>query len=179
VSDEEFDSRYERHTRDGDRRTPRDETALRVWFRDVYDVQGPLEGAEIETAFIERQVTIVERAIMAVLKDLTETTGLRPSAMVETEPFGIGYGGVGRMKESHCSLSDHAVNELDLFVIAADDMKDNIVDDLIGAWPTCPTHKFGLHPQVRDEIPVWWCYFGDGHAEARIGSLNAPDQRSG
>jgi len=77
------------------------------------------------------------------------------------------------MKESHCSLFADAINELDLFVLAADDMQDNIVDDLSKAWPSCPTHRFGLHPQVRDETPIWWCHYGDGHAVAKIGSLTA------
>jgi len=81
--------------------------------------------------------------------------------------------GVGNMKESHCSLFADAINELDLFVLAADDMQDNIVDDLSKAWPSCPTHRFGLHPQVRDETPIWWCHYGDGHAVAKIGSLTA------
>jgi len=92
VSDEDFDPWYERQTRDGDQRSPRDETALRNWLWDLYSERGPVEGSQIESAFIERQVTIVQRAITAVLNDLAETTGLRPSATAEMEPsLGIGY----------------------------------------------------------------------------------------
>jgi hypothetical protein len=175
VSDEDFDPWYERHTRDdGDRRSPRDETALRNWFRDLYDERGPVASSEIEAAFIERQVTIVRQAIEAVLKDLTETTGLRPSATVEVESgLAVAYWGDNSTLKSCCSLSGFAVNELDLFVIAADDMRDNIVDDLNKAWPSCPRHSFGLHPQVRGETPIWWCHYGDGHAVSEIGLLTA------
>ena len=172
VSDDEFDRWYELNTRDDDRRSPRDEVALRAWFRGLFDRCGAVSHAVFEAAARERQAATAKQAIEMVIEDLHHTTGCRPIVSVHSDPdVAISYWDLtGRLK-SRRGLSRTPVDELDLFVVAAGDMLDHIRDDLNDVWPRCPGHHYGMHPGVRDQTAIWWCHYGDGHRVANIGSL--------
>jgi hypothetical protein len=170
--DSEFDRWFELNARDRDRRSLRDEVGLRAWFRELFDRRGPIGHADFETALQIRDAEIVQRAIANVIEDVFQTTGRCPIATVGTGPeLLVSYWSVkGTLKKSY-GLSRPAADELDLYVVAASDLQDNIRDDLNQAWPRCPVHQFGMHPGICDDTPVWWCHFGDGHRVAKIGSL--------
>ena len=173
VDDEEFDLWYELNTREGDRHSPRDEMALREWFRDLFDLCGPVPRSEFVAALRFRQAATVKRAIGKVIEDLHTTMGCRPIVSVENDPeLIISFWGVGGMLKSRCGLSRDAVDELDLFLIAAGDLQDRIREDLNEVWPRCPRHILGLRPGVGDQTGIWWCRYGDGHLVANIGSLD-------
>jgi hypothetical protein len=53
----------------------------------------------------------------------------------------------------------------------ADDAQDAVMHSIMGAWPTCPVHRLGVHARANDGAAVWWCPIDGGHVAARIGQL--------
>ena len=158
-SDSEFDRWFELNTRDRDRRSPKDEAGLRAWFRELFDRRGSIGHADFEAAFQIRQAEIVQRAITDVIEDVFQTTGRCPMATVGTGPeLLVAYWGVNGTLKKSCGLSRPATDELDLFVVAAGDLRDNIRDDMNEVWPRCHVHQFGMHPGICDDVPIWWCH---------------------
>jgi hypothetical protein len=51
----------------------------------------------------------------------------------------------------------------------ADEAQDAVMETIWAAWPVCPSHTIGAHPEVHDGAAVWWCKGADGHAVATIG----------
>ena len=113
-----------------------------------------------------------ERAMEAVRADI-RATGLTgtvrlvfpdwsPSnAFVETWDGHLGSG--SGIYPSECRAPVTAL------VAVADDAQDSLMETIWAAWPVCPVHALGTHPQERDGAGVWWCGGGGGHAVAPIG----------
>jgi hypothetical protein len=55
----------------------------------------------------------------------------------------------------------------------ADDAQDAVMHSILGAWPTCPVHRLGVHARAHNGAAVWWCRIDGGHAAARVGQLPA------
>jgi hypothetical protein len=66
----------------------------------------------------------------------------------------------------HPAAGSDPVNAL---VAVADDAQDAVMHSVWGAWPTCPAHRYGVHPLEHGGAAVWWCSGDGGHVAARIG----------
>jgi hypothetical protein len=63
----------------------------------------------------------------------------------------------------------HSIGEVELVVEVADAAQEEIMDDR-RAWPECPHHDAGLHPELREGKAIWNCRAGD-HQVGHIGHL--------
>lgn len=52
----------------------------------------------------------------------------------------------------------------------ADNMQDDVIEQLMTAWPPCSGHSHPASAQLRSNQAVWVCP-ADGHVIARIGEL--------
>jgi len=113
------------------------------------------------------QLALAREAADVVLGDLHRTTDLRPTVAVdldEWEQVRVWIKGGYSIVEIGDDLAD-----------ASAAMADYFQDELawqVGAWPLCDADGLGLHGEVHDGVPVWWCRFG-GHGVTRIGELGS------
>ena len=117
-----------------------------------------------EAAYLSAQRELAERAMAAVMLDLEYATGLRPVVTVDLWRNRWIRIVINR---GYTTPSMTARNLPDALVEVAEYFQEQV--DRI-CWPTCPAHDVGLHAEVRNFLPVWWCRVGD-HAVATIGSL--------
>jgi hypothetical protein len=52
----------------------------------------------------------------------------------------------------------------------ADEAQDAVMEAIWAAWPVCPAHGIGVHPEVHDGTAVWWCKGAGGHSVTAIGA---------
>jgi hypothetical protein len=55
-------------------------------------------------------------------------------------------------------------------VEVADYLQERVIDNAGPVWPVCPSHGFGLHPQVNVGRAMWWCRPLD-HPVSVVGEL--------
>jgi len=103
----------------------------------------------------------VERTIALVCADLG----------VPTADFEVVDGQLTRSGDCNGDFIDSRLSGAELFVFVAGAVQTfvtwNVGDPVV---PSCPTHNFGLHPEVVDGVGVWRCRPGD-HVVAPIGDL--------
>jgi hypothetical protein len=63
-----------------------------------------------------------------------------------------------------------AGNHADAVIELADIVQYEVIDVLMTPWPWCSRHNSMANPQVKDDIPVWWCESGE-HTLYRIGGI--------
>jgi hypothetical protein len=62
------------------------------------------------------------------------------------------------------------MDPVDMTVTVADDVQEIVMEEWWAAWPVCPVHDRGLHPERAGDMAVWRCRVGE-HVVAPIGSL--------
>ncbi len=63
-----------------------------------------------------------------------------------------------------------AGNHANAVIELADIVQYEVIDVLMTPWPWCDRHNSMANPQVKDDIPVWWCEPGE-HTLYRIGGI--------
>ncbi len=63
-----------------------------------------------------------------------------------------------------------ARNHADAVIELADIVQYEVIDVLMTLWPWCNQHNSLANPQLKDDIPVWWCESGK-HTLHRIGGI--------
>jgi hypothetical protein len=53
--------------------------------------------------------------------------------------------------------------------LVADELQGAVMESMFAAWPVCPQHDLGAHPNVIDGRAVWRCEGGTGHVVVEIG----------
>jgi hypothetical protein len=103
----------------------------------------------------------VNRILAVVCKDLAGSP----------TDFAIVNGQLMRGGDCNGDLINPRLPEAEMMVEVADAVQSfmswNVGDRV---WPTCPTHNFGLHPEVSNGMGVWRCKPRD-HVVAPIGRL--------
>ena len=117
-----------------------------------------------EAAYLYAQRELAEKATAAVMLDLEHATGLRPEVTVDLYQDRWIRIVIDR---GHTTPSMEARTVPEALVEVADYFQEQ-VDSV--CWPTCPEHDMGLHAEVRNLSPVWWCRVGD-HSVAAVGRL--------
>jgi hypothetical protein len=131
--------------------------------------KGAVSEAEANEAMISTQLLLAREAVDLVLRDVERTTSLgRMSFDVRyDEAFETIVVSHQRSYQTPAIFSYRAPESV---AEIADNMQDLIVDELSGAWPTCPNHRSGLYAQVEGDDAVWCCRVGS-HAVSVIGHL--------
>lgn len=140
---------------------------LRLWFRALYDDQGPIAKDLAITACELDVLTVVEWALPQVLADLQRTSELRPEVRFDNYGNGVRITVDGNYSEP----SLHAGPEVQSVLHEiADYIQDCVMSAHLRVWPTCPTHPAGLHADLVDGVACWCCRLG-GHVVAKVGEL--------
>jgi hypothetical protein len=121
----------------------------------------PLEEA-LEAVKADMQATGLPGPIRLVIPEWSDP----PHAFVEFR--GNGYGSTTGMGPGVGGSPTWAL------VAVADEAQDSIMETLWEAWPLCPIHQLGAHPQEHDDTAVWRCTGNEGHTIARIGHWEQP-----
>lgn len=138
------------------------------FFGEVYTRHGgPVPQAVLREDWVQRELELMRAAAALVIQDVRRTTDLDPRIEVKLVQDGIpavtfngGYGTPALMSirnpEATCEV--------------ADNIRDEVVDELGAAWPVCPQDGLGLDPRVKDGRAVWYCRVGE-HIAGDIGDL--------
>ena len=137
------------------------------FLRDAFDRLGAISPRELQAEGLRVQMGLAQGAVALVLSDLHATTRARPVVEVRLDDeYGvvIAYNGGWTTPAFVSMRNPAATSEI------ADYLQGAIMEDadVWAAWPTCPTHPYGLHAEVHDEVAVWHCRAGQ-HSVAAIG----------
>ena len=75
----------------------------------------------------------------------------------------------GNRSESTCG--DVAVSAAATSAMVTQSGPTKIAEQDGKAWPTCPTHSFGLHPLQVGGAALWTCKGSGGHTVTAVGEL--------
>jgi hypothetical protein len=116
---------------------------------------------------MEQLVALAQRAVDRVLADVRRTTSWRPTVLVDVwmgNSVRISVDGGFTAPSMSASTEPESIAEVADYVQEQLDQNPSI-------WPVCGVHDVGLHAEVRDGRPVWWCRLG-GRAVNLIGELD-------
>jgi hypothetical protein len=138
------------------------------FLREVFDTHGgPVPTAMLRAAWRERGMQLITRAVDLVESDLRRTTTLTPLIEMCTLDDGLialTYNGGYQTPVLFSIRAPEAICEV------ADNLRDQVVDDLWTVWPTCPADALVLDPFPIDGQAVWRCRVGK-HTVSKIGQL--------
>lgn len=121
-----------------------------------------------------RLLAALQQALDVVTLDLraTDLTGTARLAAPEDRDLGNvwitydnQYGSTSGLSPADAACPDASA----VLVRVADELQDAVMEALFSAWPGCPHHLRGGHPEARDGKAVWWCNGGGGHVICAIG----------
>ena len=116
---------------------------------------------------------VLDDAVLAVQRDM-DATGIAGRLGFDSPAWDDhGYLRV-EYKGQYSSHGLHAGEEHEpvaTLVLIADLAQAVIAEQDWKAWPTCPAHSLGLHPEQASGAALWRCKGGGGHTVAAIGEL--------
>ena len=116
---------------------------------------------------------VLDDAVLAVQRDM-DATGIAGRLGFDTPAWDDhGYLRV-EYKGQYSSHGLHAGEEHEpvaALALIADLAQAVIAEQDWKAWPTCPAHSLGLHPEQASGAALWRCEGGGGHTVAAIGEL--------
>jgi hypothetical protein len=132
-----------------------------------------LRATAAESLELDQVQATYDKALRRVMTDLTETTDLRPSVIVDfTDPGEVQYWyhpGDSSCHGSSLYLDD---DEESATVTLAELIQDDVLEDLWGpTWPVCPGHSHPAEPTLQDGQATWVCP-RSYHRLATIGTLS-------
>ncbi len=119
---------------------------------------------------MEKLVALAQRAVDLVLVDVHRTSSWQPTVLVDVW---MGNGVRISVDGGFTAPSMSARTEPESIAEVADYIQEQL-DQSPSIWPVCAAHDVGLHAEVRDGRPVWWCRLG-GHRVGLIGELDPAD----
>jgi hypothetical protein len=115
----------------------------------------------------------LDDAVLAVRRDMA-ATGLTAQLGFDTPEWDdLGYLRVEYKAQysSYGLRADEEHEPVAALVLIADLAQEVITEQDWKAWPTCPAHSLGLHPEQAGGAALWRCNGGGGHPAAPIGEL--------
>jgi hypothetical protein len=143
------------------------------FLREIFDGQGAVSSAELLRACQERQIRLARWGIELFMADVRRTTDL-PNRRLELrwqdDVLVASYEG------SYNAPALQSIREPEAICEIAENLRDEVVEDLWAAWPVCRAHHVGLYAEPVDGRAVWYCRAGR-HVTESVGELHQQARR--
>jgi hypothetical protein len=136
-------------------------------LREIFERRGPISFEELHAEGREIEMDLARHAVRLVQHDLHATGRARPNITTSHDDeysLIVMYNG-GWTTPAMTSMQ-HPQSTCEI----ADYVQGEIVEDIGAAWPTCPSHRSGLHAETDGAEAIWYCRTGK-HRVAAIGQL--------
>lgn len=146
------------------------------FLREVFHDHGAVSSGELSVLVQNRELELAERVVPLLIADIRRTTDLDPHIEVRTINVGADWGQpAARVTavtfDGSFSTVPLALRMPEIICDIADNVRDQVIDELCTVWPVCPRDGLGLDPRVVRDQAVWYCRVHD-HVAAPIGGLS-------